>query len=145
MGGSHASAWPRGTLSECSYIDFVVCGEGEETLIDIIDNANNLEELSKIRGVATRQRMDVEKFFIEDIDEIPMPAWEEFDLSRYPGACPHGTNLELPIISGRGCPFNSVFHLTLSSVFPSYLQYFIIRAFKSIKNVITSSFFHFFE
>jgi anaerobic magnesium-protoporphyrin IX monomethyl ester cyclase len=43
------------------------------------------------------------------VDGIPFPAWEEFDLSKFPGTNPHGTQLELPMITGRGCPFNCIF------------------------------------
>jgi len=41
VGGPHATFLPRKTLEECSFIDVVVRGEGEETIRELVDAFEN--------------------------------------------------------------------------------------------------------
>ena len=107
VGGCHASAIPKQTLEEFAGIDFVFCGEAEEQLPKIFDYLKNPGALAKLHGVVTRETNVFQPGIIENLDEIPFPAWEEFDLTKYPGNVSHRT--ELPIITSRGCPFSCTF------------------------------------
>ena len=109
VGGCHVTALPYETLAEYEDIDFVVLGEAEGMLPDIVKNSNDMFVLSKLKGVALRGGKDVCVLSIADVDSIPFPSWEEFDLSKFPGTNPHETKLELPMITGRGCPFQCIF------------------------------------
>lgn len=109
VGGCHASAMPMETLNEFSSIDFVFCGEAEEQLSRIFDCLKNFNELTKLPGIVTRRTNDFESVVVEDLDKIPFPAWEEFDLDKYPGCTPHRTKRELPMITTRGCPYSCTF------------------------------------
>jgi len=106
VGGPHTTAIPFETLSEFSTFDFVVCGESENLFPKIL---NNLNDLSVIPGIITRKLSKTVNNKLLDLDSIPFPAWEEFDLSKYPGSDPHRTKLELPIVTSRGCPFTCNF------------------------------------
>ena len=109
VGGCHVTALPHKTLEEYTGIDFVVRGEVEEMLPDIVRNSGNRQELSKTKGVVLRGGTDACVLAVAEVDSIPFPAWEEIDLSRFPGTNPHGTKMELPMITGRGCPFQCIF------------------------------------
>jgi radical SAM superfamily enzyme YgiQ (UPF0313 family) len=109
VGGSHATAMPKQTLEEFPSFDFVVCGEGERLLPMLFDSLGDEEELAKLPGVVTRSGGNPKWSPITNLDDLPFPSWDEFDLSKYPGTYPHRTKLELPMISGRGCPFRCVF------------------------------------
>ncbi|MDD5489578.1 MAG: radical SAM protein [Candidatus Moranbacteria bacterium] len=109
VGGPHASAIPKETLREFPAFDFVVCGEGEMLLPKIFEALGNEKTLMKLKGIVTRKGGDVSWEPIKNLDDLPFPAWEEFDLSLYPGTYPHRTKLELPMITGRGCPYRCVF------------------------------------
>lgn len=104
-GGSHASALAKQTLEEFKSFDFIVRGEGDKIISQLFDKS----DYSKIKGVITRNSTDFSFDRIEDIDALPFPAWEEFDLKIYPGTDPHQTNLELPMSSSRGCFGHCVF------------------------------------
>lgn len=104
IGGSHATAMPRETLEEFKGFDFVIRGEAENSIIQIFR-----KPLSEVRGIVTRESTVMGYDRIEDLDELPFPAWEEFDLTKYPGSDPHQTNLELPINTSRGCFGKCVF------------------------------------
>jgi len=109
IGGPHATVAPGETLDEFGAFDFAVCGEAELVLPQIFENLKQGSSLSNIKGVVTRGKTDYSYAALKNLDALPFPAWEEFDLTRYPGADPHRTRLELLVSTSRGCPFSCVF------------------------------------
>ena len=109
VGGAHATMIPEITLEEFPAFDFVVCGEGELILLQIFENLKQGFSLSNIKGVVTRGKADCSYDAITNLDGLPFPAWEEFDLSKFSGESPHRTRLELPMSTSRGCPSNCIF------------------------------------
>jgi len=109
VGGCHVFAMPLDTLEEIPEIDFVFCGEAEELLPKILEEPSDLKAICKLPGVITRETQDLSPTFVKDLDGLPFPSWEEFDLTKYPGNGPHGTKLQLPMITGRGCPYQCTF------------------------------------
>jgi len=105
LGGPHATATPDGTLKEFQSFDFTVPGEGEDVIVDLFSNLKNYES---VLGLRSRSGFSPVIKTI-NLDELPFPAWEEFNHSRYGGADPHLTSLELPMSSSRGCPFKCTF------------------------------------
>jgi len=110
FGGAHVSALKEKVLREFPLVDFVVAGEGEETLHELILSEG---EVSSVPGVIHRGR-DGEVHFAGYrekglvLDELPFPAYEK--LAGYPEA------YKLPIfnypvapnsscVSSRGCPY----------------------------------------
>lgn len=51
LGGVHATALPELSLKECR-AEFVVVGEGELTILELINNWNDIESRKKVKGVA---------------------------------------------------------------------------------------------
>lgn len=87
IGGPHVT-FVRDEELEC--IDHVVNGEGENIIIDLIENGST------------------EKFItgtpIKDMDSLPMIDWSV--LKGYKKAClPAGRGSIMPIMTSRGCPF----------------------------------------
>jgi len=92
-GGPHASELPEYFPSE---VDFIVQGEGEEVLLDILEGR-------------IRQRL-ISCKRIEDIEHLPMPAWHLYEIKRYPlkeTYLPHPPVFNLN--TSRGCPFSCKF------------------------------------
>lgn len=100
LGGPQATAIYRELVPD--YADIVVLGEGEATIHDIIEE----KPLSDIDGIAYWDKslqVTPRRPLIEDIDTIPMPAWDLIPLERYKVAhLPPQAN----IITHRGCPFH---------------------------------------
>ena len=86
-------------------IDAFVIGEGEETIVDLMAAVKDQRPLTDIPGVLTHTRGRVNPYrprpFIEDLDRIPFPTYEEFNLAG-------GLQLVIPVFS-RGCIGNCVF------------------------------------
>ncbi len=106
IGGPHVTFRAEQTLKEAPWIDVVVRGEGEYTMLDIV----NGKKLPRIEGVVFRDGdgmvTTADRPWIENLDELPLPARHLFPLSKY-RAFSAGGNL----ITGRGCPFNCIFCL----------------------------------
>ena len=82
-GGPHVSAFPEQCL-KTSPLDIGITGEGDFIAADVIDAA----DLHKLDGVAFKEGNDVivipkKVKFLDDLDKLPMPAWDLFDLSKY--------------------------------------------------------------
>ncbi|MBU0634643.1 MAG: B12-binding domain-containing radical SAM protein, partial [Candidatus Omnitrophica bacterium] len=81
------------------YIDLVVCGEGERTLVAIIEALNGERNFKDIKGIIYKingEIFDNGTPDIEDIDKIPFPTFDGFLLEDY-------TKKMLPILASRGC------------------------------------------
>ncbi|MCX9014364.1 MAG: TIGR04013 family B12-binding domain/radical SAM domain-containing protein [Candidatus Methanoperedens sp.] len=90
-GGPHPSARPSETLQ---YFDYVVIGEGEETLPELVDVLQNQGDVSSVKGIAFTD-MDGKVVFTEKRKTV--------DLDSYPPFSPGVINSNIEI--SRGCPF----------------------------------------
>lgn len=81
-GGAHPSALPAETLHE-SLLDMVVVGEGDHTFAEIMDGRPPRD----ILGVHYREnggtRATAPRPFIQNLDDLPMPAWHLYDSRNY--------------------------------------------------------------
>lgn len=115
-GGILSSTLPEQTLDE--YTDFIVLGEGEESLLKII----NSEKKENIKGIGYwedgKKRINKEYEYIQNLDKIPFPARDIMPMEKYVRLSPRGTKYKrtISIITSRGCPYDCEF----CSVHPIY-------------------------
>ncbi len=103
LGGAHASALPEETLEGTPGLDYLVVGEGERALVELIDSP-------------PRERI-LRPAPIEKLDDLPMPARDLVDGRRYRFAAPGEGLVWLDAVeTSRGCPFECsfCFHLPQS-------------------------------
>ncbi|MBI5144908.1 MAG: radical SAM protein [Candidatus Omnitrophica bacterium] len=93
--------------------DICVIGEGERTLIDLLEN---IEDLSKVKGIAYRQDGRIvsnpQREYIRDLDSINFPQRDAFGMDIYLKNTCLWSNPEIrtvDIITARGCPYNCNF------------------------------------
>jgi radical SAM superfamily enzyme YgiQ (UPF0313 family) len=103
-GNVHASMLPQQTLAE-PYIDFVVVGAGEYTLLELADHLEKGDDdLAAIPGLAYKQDGEIivnePRPFLADLDELPDPAWHLVDVRKY---------WDISLSTSRGCPFRCTF------------------------------------
>ncbi len=115
FGGVHATIMPRQVLEDCQSIDVVVIGEGEYVLEDLINAFSNNKSIDNIqsiayRGVNNQVIINQRSKPIDNLDDLPLPAYHLIDMSQY---IPHPTQYKrlpnFPVITQRGCPFNCSF------------------------------------
>jgi anaerobic magnesium-protoporphyrin IX monomethyl ester cyclase len=104
LGGVGPHAVEREILEAFPWIDLVGHGEGERSVPALVRCLRNGGDLASVPGIAFRRDGQVvvnpPAPRIEDLDAIPMPAFDRVDLSRYSG---YG------MITSRGCPFPCTF------------------------------------
>ncbi len=114
VGGPHPTILPVETLEYAHEIDVVVIGEGEATIVELMDAIKNNKDFNTVKGIAYRKGKDIiftdKRSNIEDIDTIPFPALHLLPMKLYRGKPSAGEKLPVYSIFGaRGCPFGCTF------------------------------------
>ena len=123
LGGPHTTFLPDESLQ---YADYVVRGEGEETLVELLDSLNAHNPLDSIKGLSYRNTdneivHNPDRELIQDLNDAPIPdfslvyKWDNVNT--------------VPVATSRGCPFGCKF----CSVIPMFGRKY---RFKSIERVI---------
>ncbi len=111
FGGAHVSALKDKLFENYPVIDYVVVGEGEETLAELIENHNG--NISSVLGLIYHEKTGGACFTGRrtkslDLDSLPFPAYEKLEgfplayrapLFNYPKAPTSSC------ITSRGCPY----------------------------------------
>lgn len=116
VGGPHITAVSEETMALYPDIDIGVLGEGEVTIIELLNTLENKLNLDSIEGVIYREngklRKTVSRPFIKDLDTLPFPAWDMLpDLLKYyqQSAARIGRWPNISMVTSRGCPFKCIF------------------------------------
>jgi radical SAM superfamily enzyme YgiQ (UPF0313 family) len=139
LGGHGPSPEPAYFLARTG-ADAVVLGEGERTLVDLLDALAARRPLAGVRGIAFvdggRTVMTEPRPLIEDIDTLPFPAYHRFPIQLYRMLrLPHATNRDfaMPILSGRGCTFQCTFCYRMDEGFRPRRSETIIEEIRLLK------------
>ncbi|MCX6639823.1 MAG: radical SAM protein [bacterium] len=120
IGGPYGTSDAAEALNDPN-LDFSVRGEGEATLTGLLDALDTGASVASLNGLAYRNNGTVVAGtfadLIEDINEIPYPAWDAINLESYfiPGKVrrltnPIQANLRgMSIFSTRGCPYQCTY------------------------------------
>lgn len=116
VGGEHATACSDYILTTCREVDIVAMGEGEETMVDLVNTIRTSNDLSRVAGIAFRDGEAIHttkrRKRIGDIDNISLPAWDLVPLENYMSrGLGHGSMhaRNMPLMATRGCPFQCTF------------------------------------
>lgn len=106
VGGPEVSYHPEQILAQNQNIDYVMCGEGEETFKQFLDNYENGELVNKkIGGLAYKSKNEMK------VNPVMCPV----ELSRIPFVYKNMKDFENKIIyyeTSRGCPFSCSYCLS---------------------------------
>lgn len=117
-GGEHFTAVPELSMRQAP-IDYLVLGEGEETAIALFRALELGLDVTVIPGVVHRDpaaegaiRSNPRRDRIRNVDELPWPAWEYFDVEAYSSnrlvsGIYYGKTV--PVLATRGCPYQCTY------------------------------------
>jgi anaerobic magnesium-protoporphyrin IX monomethyl ester cyclase len=121
LGGPLATTLPRKLLRE-SGADFIVLGEGEKTIIDLVTVIEQGGDINSIKGIAFRADGEIivtePAEPITDLDTIPFPARHLLDMKHYIKDHFNSFGIKIQgsgrirstnLISSRGCPYSCTF------------------------------------
>lgn len=110
FGGPYVSTVFNQALKEIPWIDIIVIGEGEYTMLELSKGVS----LREIKGIAYRDKGEVKvndpRPLIQDLDALPFPSRHFYAPSNYhrPFYELHGSPFA-SIVTSRGCPFKCRF------------------------------------
>ncbi|NDD27783.1 MAG: radical SAM protein [Proteobacteria bacterium] len=130
LGGPHTALFPRESV-DLAPIDYVVMGEGEIPLAQLLDR---LEESGRLRGAAwrgddgfpvdgtcitddipavleKRTTMKKHRFFVNELDTLPLPRRELGPYTKYSTVVSRRPPTTI-MVSSRGCPYACSFCYT---------------------------------
>lgn len=151
IGGPHASVMPSTFFDTSGCVDFVVMGEGEETMVDLLDALQNKRDVRSVKGIAFMDGNNLviqePRKFIADLDSIPFPAYDLIDLARYfyfnskgrDGREAYrypGSERSVSMITSRGCPYGCIFcsiHLSMGYAFRAHSVRYVLDHTRLLK------------
>jgi len=108
-GGQHFTALAEPSLERYPVMDAVVRGEGERTLVEIVDALEAGRGFTEVRGLTFRHGNKVistpPRPLIDELDTLPMPGYDfvEENLNRYHFKMMAGEKRYVIIEGSRGC------------------------------------------
>jgi len=108
-GGHHPSLIPNQCLEE-NYIDAVIIGEGEETIVDLANALEQKKDLSSVLGIGFKKAKEIiinpPRPRIQNLDNLIVD-WSLVNVSDY--IISSGNERVIGFYSSRGCPYNCGF------------------------------------
>ncbi|MFH1950194.1 MAG: radical SAM protein [Pseudomonadota bacterium] len=123
LGGVHGSGIPKQTLEEFPQFDVIVCGEGEQTLVELY-HAWLDRRIDLVAGIAFRAndteindteiKINPPRPLIDNLDDIPFPNRDMIDIGNYRKSHvsrghSRKTKRIAEITCSRGCPYDCIF------------------------------------
>lgn len=92
--------------------DFAIQGEGEETIVELVNALKSKKPLKNIKGLIFRKGGQIivnpPRPLIKNLDDIPFPAWHLLPINKYKSLFSR-TKKFATMVTSRGCPFNCIF------------------------------------
>ena len=115
LGGYHPTFEYENLLKEEESIDVIVRGEGEYTMLELVQKIESGGDLKDVQGLAFIDDTSEDKTIIvtpdrppiQDLDELPFPAFHLFPMEKY--KILNITTNVATIITTRGCPMQCSF------------------------------------
>jgi radical SAM superfamily enzyme YgiQ (UPF0313 family) len=91
-------------------VDFVIRGEGEETLQELLKKLDTKETIESIQGIAYKKNNETivtpARQVLRHLDDLPMPAWDLINVDPYKTIWKNQYGyFSLNIATTRGCPY----------------------------------------
>ena len=89
--------------------DYIIIGDLEKPALELYKNLNNTDTIKNIKGIISKEFNNDKIDFVENLDYLDFPAWEDFPLRNYwelgYSHGPLSSEKYLPILTSRGCPY----------------------------------------
>lgn len=89
--------------------DEILIGEGEITLVELVNAIEKKEDISTISGIAYKRDGSVAKTkpreILRDLDSLPLPAWDLINIDPYKIIWQKHGIFTINVATTRGCPY----------------------------------------
>jgi len=111
IGGAHVNAVKEGSLYSAD-IDYAIYGEAEEAFAELLKVIETKGDLGKVRNLIYRKDgkvvMNPVRPFIQDLDSLPLPAWDLLNLQDYKDPVIFD-GIHMGVMTTRGCAWDCIF------------------------------------
>lgn len=111
LGGPHIH-FEHETIIDNESVDFCVSGEGELTVLELIECLSNSGDPAKVKGITFKHGSEVivnpDRPFVQDLDTFTFPARELMFHPAYKGLWTDGQTFS-SVLATRGCPYQCAF------------------------------------
>jgi len=136
VGGPYPVALQEKCLEDCPELDVVVTGEGEITVVEILERLSSNKSLEGVEGIGFRAGKEIKKNpprpLIVDLDALPFPARELLgEAGRYiPPPATYKRKPVAVIMTARGCNRKCLYCFQIDKYRKSGIR------FRSVENVM---------
>jgi radical SAM superfamily enzyme YgiQ (UPF0313 family) len=153
FGGIHPTLLPEEVLSY-ELVDAICIGEGEETFPEYLEHLEKNISLKGVKGIWFKENGQIIRNelrpLVSDLDSLPFPNWDLWDLDKYFKVPPHIKTIEM--LSSRGCPYSCTYcsNYALRHLLPGKYVRFrspenVINEIKLLKEKYQRKGFHFID
>ncbi|MHB8068490.1 MAG: B12-binding domain-containing radical SAM protein [Desulfobaccales bacterium] len=129
LGGAHPSFVVRESLD---HADYVICGEGDEALPELVATLNAGGDLAEVKSLAYLEgdimRQNPWRPLVDNLDDLPIP---DYDVIH--GWAARRGRRWMSIATSRGCPFNCRFCAVIKLFGRKYRYNSVDRVLKEIR------------
>ncbi len=115
-GGQHFTVLAQESLKAYPEIDVIVRGEGEQTLVELVQALAERKSFSPVKGISFRHKEKImhnpPRSLLENLDDLPFPGYHfvEDVIQKYHFTAMAGPKTRYALIEGsRGCPHRCTF------------------------------------
>ena len=146
IGGAHASVLVDELLNSSS-VDFIIRGEGEYALSELLEHLSGARPIDKVRNLSWQDENgkvhSTPQVFIEDLDRLPLPARHLLNIDAYirigklQGFRQTQGSRATTMITSRGCPAKCVFcaiHPLWGKKFRHHSPEYVLKELKYLRD-----------
>ncbi len=113
--GSHASVFAEQILINYNFIDYILIGEYEYILLDLVNHLENNLDLRSVSGLAYRENSEIKintlRETIDNLDDLPWPERQDVPIYKYNDGFAGLPAPNVQMWTSRGCTFRCIFCL----------------------------------
>ncbi|MCH8004067.1 MAG: cobalamin-dependent protein [Nanoarchaeota archaeon] len=142
MGGNLATTLPHKTLENNPHLSFILRGEAEKTIPEVLDKLEQSKTLKDIPGIGYRENGNIivtdPRKPVSNLDELSPPAWHLYDIHIYKPLPLQVTKIPVvPYLTSRGCSYGRcTFCFDSGIAAPKYRRHSVDRVISDIKILV---------
>ncbi|MBF0300710.1 MAG: B12-binding domain-containing radical SAM protein [Oligoflexia bacterium] len=159
VGNSVATSIPE-LLLENTLVDIAVIGEGDVTIVELLNKILKREKIDDIKGIVFKSKENgkitygSKRTLISDLDTIGFPDWHIFDIEKYNNYSLVNSNMTMlekgnmyPLNAARGCPFSCTFcyHVFKDEKYRKYSEQAVTQEIKRLYYEYNSNYISFWD
>jgi len=121
MCGPHPSVYAEQMLEKYAFIDYILIGEYEYTLLNLVESLEKDQTPKMVKGLAYRvnKRIQVNppRATIDSLDDLPWPERDDVPIYKYNDGFAQMPTPNVQMWASRGCPYSCTFCLWPQTIY----------------------------